>query len=43
MGDRQATKAHLAYQVDDLAAWRTHLENLAFQISEAVHPGSATL
>jgi catechol 2,3-dioxygenase-like lactoylglutathione lyase family enzyme len=35
-GQRQATKAHLAYEVDDLAAWRAHLEGLAFQISEAV-------
>lgn len=33
---RQATKAHLAYEVDDIVAWRTLLAAHAFQIVEAV-------
>ena len=33
---RGATKAHLAYEVDDLDAWRTLLEAHAIQIVEAV-------
>jgi catechol 2,3-dioxygenase-like lactoylglutathione lyase family enzyme len=34
--DRQATKAHLAYAVDDIDAWRTILEQQGLAISEAV-------
>lgn len=31
-----ATRAHLAYEVDDIAAWRARLEAHAFQIVEAI-------
>lgn len=31
-----ATRAHLAYEVDDIDAWRARLEAHAFQIVEAV-------
>lgn len=34
--ERQATKAHLAYAVDDVDAWRTILEAHGFTIIEAV-------
>lgn len=34
--DRHATKAHLAYAVDDLAAWRQHLESAGCRIEESV-------
>lgn len=34
--DRSATKAHLAYQVDDLKIWRSRLNNAGFQILEGV-------
>lgn len=34
--DRMATKAHLAYQVDDLSYWRTRLEEHNVEIIEAV-------
>jgi catechol 2,3-dioxygenase-like lactoylglutathione lyase family enzyme len=34
--DRNATKAHLAYQVDDLEFWRSRLSNTGFQILEGV-------
>ncbi|HEU5382093.1 MAG TPA: VOC family protein [Ktedonobacteraceae bacterium] len=34
--DRRATKAHLAYEVDDLDAWRARLEEHGVQIVEAV-------
>jgi catechol 2,3-dioxygenase-like lactoylglutathione lyase family enzyme len=34
--DRFATKAHLAYQVDDLEFWRSRLSNAGFQILEGV-------
>ncbi len=33
---REATKAHLAYEVDDLDAWRAILEERGIQIVEAV-------
>lgn len=32
--DRWQTKAHLAYQVDDLAAWRERIEALGIAIEE---------
>jgi catechol 2,3-dioxygenase-like lactoylglutathione lyase family enzyme len=35
-GQRHASRAHLAYEVDDIAAWRTHLGAQACQIVEAV-------
>jgi catechol 2,3-dioxygenase-like lactoylglutathione lyase family enzyme len=34
--DRNATKAHLAYQVDDLEFWRSRLSHAGFQILEGV-------
>jgi catechol 2,3-dioxygenase-like lactoylglutathione lyase family enzyme len=34
--DRNATKSHLAYQVDDLEFWRSRLINAGFQILEGV-------
>ena len=34
--DRHATKAHIAYEVDDVDAWRTLLEEHSVQIVEAV-------
>lgn len=33
---RQATKAHIAYAVDDLAAWRAHLQAQGINISESI-------
>ena len=38
--DRAATKAHLAYEVDDLAAWRARLASLGVEIGDSVpYPG----
>jgi catechol 2,3-dioxygenase-like lactoylglutathione lyase family enzyme len=34
--NRNATKAHLAYQVDDLEIWRSRLSNTGFQILTGV-------
>jgi catechol 2,3-dioxygenase-like lactoylglutathione lyase family enzyme len=34
--DRRATKAHLAYQVDDVAAWRRTLEARGVEIADSV-------
>ncbi len=34
--DRTLTKAHFAYQVDDLAAWKTHLEANGFPALDSV-------
>jgi catechol 2,3-dioxygenase-like lactoylglutathione lyase family enzyme len=34
--DRNATKSHLAYQVDDLKFWRSRLSNAGFQILEGI-------
>jgi catechol 2,3-dioxygenase-like lactoylglutathione lyase family enzyme len=34
--NRNATKAHLAYQVDNLEFWRSSLSNAGFQILEGV-------
>lgn len=34
--DRHATRAHLAYVVDDLAAWRARLEQHGIAIIEAI-------
>ncbi len=34
--DRLATKAHVAYAVDDLAAWRERLEQLGIKIEDGV-------
>lgn len=34
--ERHATRAHLAYVVDDIEAWRAHLEQRGFTIIEAV-------
>ena len=34
--DRLATKAHIAYQVDDLKAWRKRLHNAATKIVESI-------
>ncbi len=34
--DRMATKAHLAYQVTDVALWRVHLQAHGFEILEGV-------
>ena len=34
--ERHATKAHIAYAVDDLAAWRAHLEQHGIAIIEAI-------
>jgi catechol 2,3-dioxygenase-like lactoylglutathione lyase family enzyme len=33
---REATKAHIAYEVDDIQAWRTRLEEYGIAILEAV-------
>lgn len=33
--DRYATKAHIAYAVDDLAAWRKHLQAAGVTIQES--------
>lgn len=33
---RNATKAHIAYEVDDIAIWRTRLEKYGIAILEAV-------
>lgn len=35
-GDRQATKAHLAYQVTDIAKWRDRLEKAGVKILDSV-------
>lgn len=32
--DRDATKAHIGYAVDDLAAWRAHLEAAGLEIKQ---------
>lgn len=38
--DRTATKAHLAYEVDNLAAWRDHLTANGAKIAESIQfPG----
>lgn len=34
--DRHATRAHLAYVVDNLVAWRAHLEQHGIAIIEAI-------
>ena len=34
--DRAKTKAHLAYQVDDVAAWRGKLEAYGVEIAESI-------
>lgn len=34
--ERHATKAHLAYEVDDVDAWRARLERHGVQIIEAI-------
>lgn len=34
--NRDQTKAHIAYQVDDLAAWRAHLQNNQVAIKESI-------
>ena len=34
--NRNATRAHLAYQVDDLECWRSRLSNAGFQMLEGV-------
>lgn len=34
--ERRATRAHLAYAVDDIAAWRTHLQQHDVTIIDAV-------
>jgi catechol 2,3-dioxygenase-like lactoylglutathione lyase family enzyme len=34
--DRTATKAHVAYQVDDLASWQKHLETQGIEIGDSV-------
>lgn len=34
--NRTATKAHLAYEVDDVRAWRTRLREAGFQIGDSV-------
>ena len=34
--DRLSTKAHLAYQVEDLAAWRVRLEGAGCEILESI-------
>lgn len=33
--ERPATKAHVAYEVDDVAAWRVFLEGQGFEIGDA--------
>lgn len=38
--DRLTTKAHLAYEVTDLASWRTELERIGIKVIEGVRiPG----
>jgi len=40
--DRKATKAHLAYQVDDLQVWQSYLERHGITVLESVQiPGYA--
>jgi len=34
--DRNATKAHVAYEVDDVAAWRAKLGSNGFKIGDSV-------
>lgn len=34
--DRRATKAHVAFQVRDITAWRDHLETAGIAIAESV-------
>lgn len=34
--ERQASKAHLAYQVEDVAVWRSYLEQHAITVLESV-------
>lgn len=34
--DRQATKAHLAWQVDDVAAWETIIREAGLEIQDSV-------
>lgn len=34
--DRQATKAHLAYQVDDVGHWRRLMQTQGFEIGDSV-------
>ncbi len=34
--DRRATKAHLAYEVSDLAAWRAHFQHADIAILEGI-------
>ncbi len=34
--DRYSTKAHIAYEVDDIDAWRAHLEAHGVTISDSV-------
>lgn len=35
-GQPHVTRAHLAYEVDDIAAWRAHLEAHTVQVIDAV-------
>ncbi|GHO52120.1 VOC family protein [Ktedonobacter robiniae] len=40
--DRKASKAHLAYQVEDVAAWQAHLQECGIKVLESVPiPGFA--
>jgi catechol 2,3-dioxygenase-like lactoylglutathione lyase family enzyme len=40
--DRSATKAHLAYEVDDLEQWREHLQRNGIEIGDSAPiPGHA--
>lgn len=34
--DRNATKAHIAYHVDNVSAWHTHLSAKGVQIAESI-------
>jgi len=34
--DRNSTKAHIAYQVDDVSAWHEKLTNAGFKIGDSV-------
>jgi catechol 2,3-dioxygenase-like lactoylglutathione lyase family enzyme len=34
--DRNATKAHIAYEVDDIEAWRTRLEEYSVKTTEGI-------
>jgi ubiquinone/menaquinone biosynthesis C-methylase UbiE/catechol 2,3-dioxygenase-like lactoylglutathione lyase family enzyme len=34
--DRATTKAHLAYQVDDLISWQNHIENQSIEIDDSI-------